>query len=729
MNPLAIADLPYFTFDDSDDDSCLANVSMSDIDRYIFLIGGSITALTTLFLLIGSIRFKELRKQPGDLIIGIAASDFILSIHWITLAIWRDKINEHGFCTIVGTFGTLAGINEFLYNSAFSIYLISILRNALKQAKIPQIRFHIFNFLFSLVDIIHLLSKQEIGKTLAGTCSLKSKCHLSFLSYFGPCLALCYCFLGIFTYFYIKKNTPKCAHAHNKRTQFLNYYLKYNIVCTIIYFAIALCNFLVTFLTYKNIDKDIPKYEWINSVFNVTKLCSPLVLSFIRFNDPTIKTYWLRTIFFWRKISTAPNQEPLIEGEADKHEHAQSVNKDFVFNELSLKRRIELVYTILSCALYANQLPMTRRRSSITAQTSDKESKNPYKHRKVFLIEDENIKNDLPDVKQELEERGFNILPGSLKVYSPEVYNQIVNQDRDYLDIADSLDFKFNKEQIEDASGPGGGKSGEFFFFSRDKKLILKTVPEPEMNMIRTTLERLQQHFEQNPHSLISKIYGAYTYENTDLGLRFHFILMKNICGFPSKFVDRAYDMKGSRYDREVLKGQQIDSKAQLKGMILKDVDFEKYEQKLYLHSDLRKAFLDQIKRDSEFFRSVNLIDYSFMVFVVNKQEAAKEIDPANDFTAKSQLGSMENINEPGLYYNMGIIDYLQPFNLQKRMERFLKRLKKLDRNLDTSSQHPEYYSDRFIKFIEGLVPAESDGGKSSGEESANTVSERLHII
>ena len=64
----------------------------------------------------------------------------------------------------------------------------------------------------------------------------------------------------------------------------------------------------------------------------------------------------------------------------------------------------------------------------------------------------------------------------------------------------------------------------------------------------------------------------------------------------------------------------------------------------------------------------------------------------------------MESVTEPGLYYNMGIIDYLQPYNFQKWFERFLKRVKKLDPNLDTSSQNPHYYSTRFIQFIRSIV-------------------------
>src|SRR4051794_24672683 len=84
-----------------------ATAKLSDADRFTFWIGGTLVMFSTLFLIIGNIRFKELRKQPGDLILGIALSDFALSIHWIVLAIWPDQVEDELFCKINGVVGTL----------------------------------------------------------------------------------------------------------------------------------------------------------------------------------------------------------------------------------------------------------------------------------------------------------------------------------------------------------------------------------------------------------------------------------------------------------------------------------------------------------------------------------------------------------------------------------------------------------------------------------------------
>ena len=289
----------------------------------------------------------------------------------------------------------------------------------------------------------------------------------------------------------------------------------------------------------------------------------------------------------------------------------------------------------------------------------------------------------------------------------PEVFMQFLNEDKDFLDIQESLDFVENAEQISDASGPGGGRSGEFFFFSKDKKLIVKTIPDIEMKALISILERYDEHFKSNPQSFIAKIYGAFTFASTEYGQGYNLVVMKNLNGFPSSFVKRCYDMKGSRYEREVLnKGQAIESKADLKQHgVLKDLDFEKHEKKLYIKDGLKKDFLRQIEADSMFFRRVKLIDYSFMVFCIDKKQYEDEQGALSDgFTAKNPLGSLENLQEPGMFYNVGIVDYLQPYNFQKRFEKFIKKAKKLNVNLETSTQDPQYYSSRFIKFMSALI-------------------------
>ena len=46
----------------------------------------------------------------------------------------------------------------------------------------------------------------------------------------------------------------------------------------------------------------------------------------------------------------------------------------------------------------------------------------------------------------------------------------------------------------------------------------------------------------------------------------------------------------------------------------------------------------------------------------------------------------IESAIEEGIYYHMGIIDYLQDWNTSKNLEKNIKKLKKMNINLDTSS-------------------------------------------
>jgi hypothetical protein len=46
------------------------------------------------------------------------------------------------------------------------------------------------------------------------------------------------------------------------------------------------------------------------------------------------------------------------------------------------------------------------------------------------------------------------------------------------IDLNNSLDPHDNFEQIKKFKGPDGGKSGEFFFFTNDNRLIIKTLSE-----------------------------------------------------------------------------------------------------------------------------------------------------------------------------------------------------------------------------------------------------------
>jgi 1-phosphatidylinositol-4-phosphate 5-kinase len=55
------------------------------------------------------------------------------------------------------------------------------------------------------------------------------------------------------------------------------------------------------------------------------------------------------------------------------------------------------------------------------------------------------------------------------------------------------------------------GKSGSFFFFSHDKKFLLKTMNDSEMKVFKEMLPQYLNHLHKNKDSLLARIYGIFT--------------------------------------------------------------------------------------------------------------------------------------------------------------------------------------------------------------------------
>ena len=123
--------------------------------------------------------------------------------------------------------------------------------------------------------------------------------------------------------------------------------------------------------------------------------------------------------------------------------------------------------------------------------------------------------------------------------------------DINFDQISRSLNPRSNRDQIF-KTGEAAGASGSFFFFSHDRRFIVKTMTQEELNLIQKILPRLHKHFKKNPSSILSRIYGVYTVEMQDYQ-KVHLILMGNTLRFDHKNdVSRIYDLKGSTFSREV---------------------------------------------------------------------------------------------------------------------------------------------------------------------------------
>ena len=155
------------------------------------------------------------------------------------------------------------------------------------------------------------------------------------------------------------------------------------------------------------------------------------------------------------------------------------------------------------------------------------------------------------------------------------------------------------------------GKSGSFFYYSRDGKFVLKTIHKSEKQFFLSILANYHGHLQSYPDSLIVKIFGIHKIVFTKLRAAhrnrksIRFCIMNNT--FDTNFkIDTRYDLKGSLYKREV-----ITNNPQI---ALKDKNLLNNNRKIYLDQLSAQRLLDIIHKDVEFFKENTIIDYSLLL-------------------------------------------------------------------------------------------------------------------
>lgn len=171
------------------------------------------------------------------------------------------------------------------------------------------------------------------------------------------------------------------------------------------------------------------------------------------------------------------------------------------------------------------------------------------------------------------------------------------------------------------------GKSGSFFYYSYDGRFVLKTIRREEFKFLRRILQNYHDHVMQNKKTLIPKFFGlhkiVFTNSETkkDIGSnRVYFCIMDNLFGIPIE-MDEIYDLKGSTYKREIsaeLRKEVITKKTKI---AMKDNDFLKIRKKLSMKKEELADLLDVLEADCAFFESNQIIDYSLLVGIHQKNE------------------------------------------------------------------------------------------------------------
>ncbi|KAI9267891.1 hypothetical protein BDA99DRAFT_435960 [Phascolomyces articulosus] len=347
---------------------------------------------------------------------------------------------------------------------------------------------------------------------------------------------------------------------------------------------------------------------------------------------------------------------------------------------------------------------------------------------------------------------GDELTPGAkydfkFKDYAPWAFRQLREQFG--IDPADYLVSLTSKYILSELGSPG--KSGSFFYYSRDYRFIIKTIHHAEHKYLRKILKDYHSHVLNNPDTLLCRYYGLHRVKQPR-GRKIHFVVMGNVFP-PNKDIHETYDLKGSIIGR-LLPDAEIKKS---KNAVMKDLNFEKNKQKLQLGPQKRKLFVSQLMRDVKLLVRLNIMDYSLLIGIHNMVRGNKEnirdstlqlfqpdtkraerrasmlkrrqtkaqvvrkaiaqtnperLDssalPDDTFHERrncafySDEGGFQSTNEEdrptsALYY-MGIIDILTPYDSKKKSEHFFKSMTQDKHQI--SAVKPLEYGERFMGFM-----------------------------
>lgn len=181
------------------------------------------------------------------------------------------------------------------------------------------------------------------------------------------------------------------------------------------------------------------------------------------------------------------------------------------------------------------------------------------------------------------------------------------------------------------------GKSGSFFYFTRDFRYIIKTVTAEEERFLQKIAYRYYSYMQKNPDSLIVRLYGMHKVRLAREQRYITVVVMDNIF-YNSEMLSmhERYDLKGSKIGRRVLKGNEKPGSKFKK--TLKDLDMNS---RVVIGSDSKEQLIEQLQSDVEFLASVKIMDYSMLLGIhhhsadksVHQRSTPIEVQGGGDFT------------------------------------------------------------------------------------------------
>lgn len=343
------------------------------------------------------------------------------------------------------------------------------------------------------------------------------------------------------------------------------------------------------------------------------------------------------------------------------------------------------------------------------------------------------------------------------KDYAPWVFRHL--REIFKLDPADYLMSLTAKYIVSELGSPG--KSGSFFYYSRDYRFVIKTIRHAEHKQLRKILHEYYHHVKNNPNTLLSQIYGLHRVR-LPFGRKIHFLVMNNV--FPALYeIHEKYDLKGSLLGRSYLEDSHPKPVT-----VYKDLDWLREHKRIIVGPEKRENLLKQLESDVRMLERANVMDYSLLVGIHDMKrgnsalgrllglqefgpigrEGSEENRHVSDFAELQRVLSHtnpqklteftfadnfrsefyfyhdhcgyqstdENNQTLDVIYYVGIIDFLTGYTFRKRVETFCKGF--VHKRSELSAVPAAEYGERFLKFMRWSIGSRITAPKSSTDPS-----------
>jgi hypothetical protein len=152
-----------------------------------------------------------------------------------------------------------------------------------------------------------------------------------------------------------------------------------------------------------------------------------------------------------------------------------------------------------------------------------------------------------------------------------------------------------------------GGRSGSLYWFSKDKRYILKSASESDMNKLEDMMPRYLEHFQtaeqQGRPCFLLRFFGAYRFRAGDEVLAL--ICMNDV--WEGQKPSRIYDLKGTTHHRFVEISEEDNE-----NVVLKDLNLD--SSFLIQKNQGGNKVTEALEQDTAFLEYENSIDYSLLL-------------------------------------------------------------------------------------------------------------------